>query len=466
MLVNDGGEFDTPLNLDKVKEIEQLRVYDRHQVTRQRLYEDPADKRFGKPETWMISPMRGAPYEVHETRCLIFDGARVPARVREENDGWGGSTLQYVYEQMMRFGMSQYWANALLERAQQAVHGIPELTNLLRSKDGETLIKKRIALVDMARSINNTVVIDSTETYDLKATALSGVADLIDRFALALSAVTGIPESLLFGRQKSGLSNTGGADMENWYASIAQDQNLVLLEPLDRLVTVQLYAMKRYTDDYLIKFKPLFVPTAKEIADTRKTRAETAQIYHGMGSLDSSEARKTLGDEGFDIDEIELIGEDLREETPTVPEAPAPVPEAPAAPVTSELDAAKIDLLRAQAESLRTPRQDAAPVQGSKLPDVVINVQPPAVDVNLGGIRLDMPSDVMQVHNHIAAPVIEAPNVTVNVPTQPAPVVTVHNDVKAPVIDVKIPLKKTTTVVTRDENDEMTGSVSTEEFKE
>lgn len=309
MLVNDGGEFEEPLNLERVTEIEQLRVYDRHQVTRQQLYKDPGDKRFGKPETWMISPTTGTPYEVHETRCLIFDGARVPARIREENDGWGGSRLQYAYEQMMRFGMSQYWANALLERAQQAVHGIPELTNLLRSKDGESLIKKRIALVDMARSINNTVVIDSTETYELKATSLTGVSDLIDRFALALSAVTGIPESLLFGRQKSGLSNNGGADMENWYASIAQQQNLVLLEPLDRLVTIQLYAMGRYTDEYLIKFCPLFVPTAKEIADTRKVRAETAQIYTNMQALDGSEVRTTLGDEGFDIDDVKQLPE-------------------------------------------------------------------------------------------------------------------------------------------------------------
>lgn len=309
MLVNDGGEFTDPLNLERVKSVEQLRVYDRHQVTRQQRYDDPSDMRFGKPKTWMISPTTGTPYEVHETRCLVFDGARVPSRVREENDGWGGPRLQFAYEQMTRFGMSQYWANALLERAQQAVHGIPELTNLLRSKDGESLIKKRIALVDMARSINNTVVIDSNESYDLKSTSLAGVADLIDRFALALSAVTGIPESLLFGRQKSGLSTSGGADLENWYASIAQQQNTVLLEPLDRLVTVQLYAMGRYVDEYLIKFKPLFVPTSKEIADTRKVRAETAKIYTDMQALDGSEVRKALGDEGFDIDDVEQLPE-------------------------------------------------------------------------------------------------------------------------------------------------------------
>lgn len=309
MIIRDGGELADPVNLERVTEIEALRVYDRHSATRFKTYNDPNDKRFGKTEIWNISPPLGTPYKVHETRCLTFDGALVPPRVREENDGWGGSVMQHTVDTLTRFEMSHYWTNALLERAQQAVHGIPELTNLLRNPDGEALVKKRIALVDMARSINNTVVIDSSETYELKATPLSGVADLIDRFSLALSAVTGIPESLLFGRQKAGLSNSNNGDLENWYASIAQKQNLVLLTPLDRLVTIQLYALGLYTDEYLIKFCPLSVPSEKETAETRKLKAETAKIYVDMQALDPSEVRKELDDEGYEINEVKLEGE-------------------------------------------------------------------------------------------------------------------------------------------------------------
>lgn len=323
MLINDGGLLEDPLNIENSKSLEQLRVYDRWQVTRHRKYMDPNDMRFGKTELYMVSPIEGTPYIVHESRCLVFDGVPVPDRIRERNDGWGASKLQQCYDQLIRYGMGHYWANQLLERAQQAIHGIPELTNLLRSPGGEALVKKRVDLVDMTRSINNTIVIDSAETYDLKSTPLSGVADIMDRLGLALSAVTGIPESLLFGRQQGGLNSTGKADLENWYAKIGQDQNNILLPALDKLVTVQLYVMGKYREDYLIKFNPLSVPSRKDVAETDYKRAQTFEILNNIGALDASEIRKMLPDEGYDIDDVETMPETEVEE-PEVPEMTTP----------------------------------------------------------------------------------------------------------------------------------------------
>lgn len=323
MLINDGGLLEDPLNIENSKSLEQLRVYDRWQVSRHRKYLDPNDMRFGKTELYMVSPIEGTPYIVHESRCLVFDGVPVPDRIRERNDGWGASKLQQCYDQLIRFGMGHYWANQLLERAQQAIHGIPELTNLLRSPGGEALVKKRVDLVDMTRSINNTIVIDAAESYDLKSTPLSGVADIMDRLGLALSAVTGIPESLLFGRQQAGLNSTGKADLENWYAKIGQDQGNILLPALDKLVTVQLYVMGKYVEDYLIKFNPLSVPSRKDVAETDYKRAQTFEILNNIGALDASEIRKMLPDEGYDIDNVETLPETEVEE-PEVPEMTTP----------------------------------------------------------------------------------------------------------------------------------------------
>jgi hypothetical protein len=262
----------------------------------------------------MVSPIQGSPYIVHESRCLVFDGIPVPDRIRERNDGWGASKLQQCYDQLTRFGMSHVWANALLERAQQAIHGIPDLTNLLRAPGGEALVRKRVDLVDMTRSINNTIVIDSAESYDLKSTPLSGVSDILDRFGLALSAVTGIPESLLFGRQQGGLNSTGKSDLENWYAKVGQDQNTILLPQLDKLVTVQLHVMGKYVDDYLIKFNPLSIPSRKDTAETDYKLAQTFEILNNIGALDASEIRNMLPDEGYDIDNVDTMPETGPEE--------------------------------------------------------------------------------------------------------------------------------------------------------
>lgn len=315
LIVNDGQTLDQPLNEERVQSVEDIRVYDRWELSRQRKYDDPADKRFGKTMIWQVSPSDGIPYIVHESRCIVLDGAPVPNRTRERNDGWGGSKLQQCYDQLIRMNMSHVWANALLERAQQAVHGIPGLTNILRAPGGEAMVRQRIDLVDMARGINNTVVTDAEETYDLKSTSLTGVSDLIDRLAGALSAVTSMPRSLLFGEAPKGMNNNGQSDLENWYAYIEQQQRTRIVHAVDRIVGLVLRSMGKYTEDYKLEFCPLWMPSKKETADTDYVIAQTREKYVAMGALDPSEVRKTLDEEGYDIDNV-----DLMPETPEVPD--------------------------------------------------------------------------------------------------------------------------------------------------
>ena len=305
MIVNDGGLLEEPLNENNVREVESLRVYDRWQVTRHKKYTDPADKRFGKTELWMISPVVGGnPYVVHESRCIIVDGIDVPDRVRERNDGWGNSKLQHIYDQLVKANDSHYWANGLLERAQQAVHGIPGLTNILRAPGGENLIRQRVDLVDMSRSVNNAVVIDGEESYAILSTTLSGVPDIIDRLSLALCAVADIPEQLLFGRQMGGLNSNGQSSLESWYAKIGAWQEQRLLPILNRLISI----LPSSPEMFDVEFKPLWVPSEKEEAETEERKAKTAEIYVNMGALDPSEVRREIAGD-YEIDNVELMPE-------------------------------------------------------------------------------------------------------------------------------------------------------------
>lgn len=381
LLVADGGTFIDPLRPEAAKAIEQIRVYNRWEVSRQQKYLDPADKRFGMTEFWMVSPSEGSPYMVHESRCVELDGVNVPSIIRLRNDGWGNSKLQQCAEQLIRYGMSHIWANALLERAQQAVHGIPDLTNLLRSKEGENLVRKRIDLVDMARSINNTVVIDAEETYDLKATSLTGVADLVDRFGLALSAVTGMPESLLFGRTQSGLNASGKNDLENWYAKIEQAQQTRLLPVLDKIVSVQLHVMGKFKDSYRIEFEPLTVPSEKDEVETEYKRAQTFEILNNIGALDALEIRGMLPDCGYDLDDVEQLPEGTvtAEEAAAMVAAVKPVAPASTAVVTDAVD----PVAEAQAKVLEAEAAAIAAEQARK--DEAHALQMSVVDEILGG---------------------------------------------------------------------------------
>lgn len=304
--LNDGGQLDVPLNPQGIKAVEFLRVYDRWEAVIQKRYDDPMMETYGKPELWLISPRDGGtPYLVHDSRVHQFDGDSIPNLQRQANQGWGASTLQSCKDQLERLGMSHLWANALMERAQQAIHGIPRLTNLLSSKGGEEMVMKRVDVVDMVRGILNTIVIDSEESYDLKSTSFAGVPDLMDRFAEALSAVSRIPVSVLMGRAQGGLSNTDKGQMDTWYARIESMQNDILRKPLDRLVNYIFISLTGQDGgDYKLCFKPLVVQSDKEEAEVEKLEAETKKIkmetavgYVGIAALDSNEVRVGLKEE-------------------------------------------------------------------------------------------------------------------------------------------------------------------------
>ena len=121
--------------------------------------------------------------------------------------------------------------------------------------------------------------------------------------ATALSAVTGMPRTLLLGEQSKGLSGGNEGDLQNWYAHISQLQKTRLLAPVDRLVGLLVKAMA-LPENYLIEFEPLHVPSEKDKAEVEKIEAETEKVkadtmaaYIAAGALDPSEARNTLIDQ-------------------------------------------------------------------------------------------------------------------------------------------------------------------------
>jgi len=317
--LNDGGKLEDPLNDGAITDVEFIRVYDRWQANIHTTFSDANDKMYGQPELWLISPHNSRePYYVHSSRVHVFNGKSIPDLLRQLNQGWGVSALQSCYDQLIRLGMSHQYANAILERSQQAIHAIPNLADTLRSPGGEAMVQKRVDIVDMVRGILNTIVIDGQESYDIKSFSLAGVTDLLDRFAEAVSAVSGIPVPILMGKSQGGISNTSKGEMDAWHATIGSLQEDKLLEPLDRLVTYIIQSQTGENPSYKLCFKSLVVLSEKEEkendkleAETDKLKMETASGYVAIGSLDANEVRAEISEEYNVTGELTITPEDL-----------------------------------------------------------------------------------------------------------------------------------------------------------
>ena len=317
--IKDGGDFLTPMNPEAIQVVEFMRVYDRFELAVVERYDDPNLETFGRVKTWRVSPATAAAstvaataYDVHESRVFVFDGDSIPNRLRQQNQGWGAAVLQRCLVELRRLNNGHKWAELLLERSQQAVHGIPDLSNTLSTTEGEKQVIKRVDVVDRVRNAQNTIVIDALETFEVKSASLGGVQDIIDRFAEALSATTGIPIFVLMGRSPGGLNATGESNEKAWYADIGNKQNTILKNPLDLLVSYIISEGNNGANDgndYTVKFNPLSVPGDKDEAATElareqaeKAKADTAKVYVDMGALDPTEVRNSLMDDSDYMD--------------------------------------------------------------------------------------------------------------------------------------------------------------------
>lgn len=318
MLADDGGTLQEPLDESSIKRIEDLRVYDRTEVTWNYadLYDDPADTKYGTPEFYEITPVNGNSFRVHESRVFTFKGEPLPHRYNAFFQNWGMPVFQGITDDIKNCIVGHKNASLLLERLSQAIYKMPDLGALLETEQGEEMVMKRLNLIDMARSLLNTIAIDGSEEFSLVNIPVSQVPNLLDQFGIMVSTVSGIPYTLLFGRSPAGMDATGESDLENYYNMVRQIQKNQLKKPLIRLLKLLLLCQDgpfkgNDPGDWEIEFLPLWLPSDKEKAEAEKEsnealklESETAKNYVDMGALDPSEVRKKLSQEGkYEIDE-------------------------------------------------------------------------------------------------------------------------------------------------------------------
>ena len=327
MFINDGGGIDEPLNWRRIRDIDEIRVYERAVVfpDYSSLYNyDPrhptrsATSRFGMPEYYHINSIYGQ-FWVHESRCLIFRNGIIPERTLQPYYRfWGVPEYVRIKRELREAVTSHSTGVKMLERSVQAIYGMKELADLLATEDGENIVVKRLQVIDMARGLLNSIAIDSEgETYDFKTIPFSGVKDIIDTTCNMLSAVTNIPQTVLFGRSPAGQNSTGESDLENYYNYVEKIQKLMLRGNLRTLLNIIVRAglHQRKLDnepDIKLSFNPLWSMTEADQAQvnqakaqTQQIRAQTAQIYIDMGALDPSEVRAGLAkEEEFQVEEL------------------------------------------------------------------------------------------------------------------------------------------------------------------
>jgi len=233
IFINTGDEnVEKPLDIEKIKAggIESLTVFNRKELTADKLENDPFSPNFGKPEFFNMTAQGGmkSDVKIHHSRLVIFVGSEHPNPWMQTgvNFGWGDSVVQTVSQAAKHADSTSAGIAALVFEANVDVFAVPDFMASMGDKDYEKKIIDRFILAAKGKGISGTLVHDAEEVYDRKAIDFNNLPDVLQKFLLIVSAAANIPLTRFLGEQSKGLGDKGEGDMRNYYDDIATKQTL------------------------------------------------------------------------------------------------------------------------------------------------------------------------------------------------------------------------------------------------
>jgi len=306
--INDGGAPNEPVNMKTVRSVDWLTTLEPRELVPLWYYSNPLGPKFGEPEVWQLNPSTSGPSRegkvpvqgtrIHESRLIIFNGIKVTRMQVSTRAFWGDSQLSRVWRVLRDFNAALDAAGILVTDFAQAVWKIADLAALVNASNSEAL-RTRMLAMEMSRSVLKAVVIGADEEFERKSTPVTGLPELIDRFATRLCAAFDAPLTLIFGESPGGLNATGASDIRFFYDRVAAQQTTTLQPEIKRFISLLFAAARVEPKSWSIQFRPLWQESAKEQAESRKIQAESDQIYMMNQVLTPEEVRRSRygGDE-------------------------------------------------------------------------------------------------------------------------------------------------------------------------
>ena len=314
MLLDDGRGLEEPVNWQDIRSVEELRVYERAIVQ-----PDPNCYLTGKAEYFDISSTYGGFFRVHRSRCLVFKNGSLPEYAAPQQYFYWGLPEYVRIRRDLSIALHTHQSAAnMIDKSVQPVYKQRGLQSTLAGPDGDDKTLKRLLVLDASRGMMNSVAIDMDgEDYSFQTFQLSGASEILESTYSLFSAVTCIPQTILFGRSPSGENATGESDLENYYNFVEGIQKRMLKKNIRTLLKAVVQAGvydRSIAESQTIKptFKPLWSLSEAEQATVELSKAQraqataqTAQLYIDMQVLQPDEVRRALSQDGsLNIEDI------------------------------------------------------------------------------------------------------------------------------------------------------------------
>jgi hypothetical protein len=237
----------------------------------------------GQPETYNLNnshPGGSETFVIHESRLILWPGARTAQQEKDDNNSWDYSILDRCWPALKAFETLYKGVELLVTEGPQAVYKVKGLFDKIVAGE-EDQLRTRFDLIELYRSAFRAIIIDAdgSESFERQQVTYSGTPEILNQMQLRLSAATQIPMMVLFGQSPGGLGVTGENDLKWFFDRTASSQRNVLAPRIERAARVVLAAAGIEAVEVNVTFPNLWTPSAKEQAEERLAQATTDEKY-------------------------------------------------------------------------------------------------------------------------------------------------------------------------------------------
>lgn len=302
VMLIDGQAMHTPLRLETIGkgQFKGLQVFDRWMV-------DPSlndlvtaqGPELGLPKYYTV--VGDAPalprMKIHHTRCIRMEGIQLPYWQRIQENLWGISVIERMYDRMIAFDSATTGAAQLVYRSYLRTYKIKGLRDLIAA--GGPALSGLMAYVDMMRRFQGTegiTLLDDEDTFEVnQRQSFAGLDDIMLSFGEQISGSIQVPLVRLFGQSPKGMNSTGESDLRTYYDGIVKKQKKELHVPVTRVYRA-LAASEgiKLPNGFAVAFKSLWELKDEEKATIAKTTADAVSTAEESGLISQKTALKEL----------------------------------------------------------------------------------------------------------------------------------------------------------------------------
>ncbi len=253
---------------------------------------DPLKPDYYRPSQWFVMGKT-----VHTSRLLMFISRPLPDMLKAAYN-FGGLSLSQLAE--------PYVNNWLRTRNSvgDLVHSFSLSilkTNMQAALSGaaDPSLFMRADLFNQTRDNRGLMMLDKdSEDIAQINTPLSGVHELQAQAQEQMASVSSIPLVKLLGITPSGLNASSDGEIRVFYDFISSQQESLFRDPLKKVLDViQLSEFGEIDPDITFDFIPLYQMNEGELAQIRKTDADSDAVYVQNGILSPEEIRQRLAND-------------------------------------------------------------------------------------------------------------------------------------------------------------------------